>query len=97
MPSLAKLSLRTHVGVVHGPYWTFLHFALSLPCLREFEMTGLTFCPVVLPDETLELEDGTCAPLTAFQYEAVLTRDQRYALSMERDALSLILTKIHHS
>ncbi|KAM5544854.1 hypothetical protein V8D89_001752 [Ganoderma adspersum] len=97
MPSLAKLSLRTRVGVVHGPYWTFLRFALALPRLREFEMTGLTFCPVVLPDETLELEDGSCAPLTAFRYEAVLTRDRRYALSVERDALSLILAKSHRS
>lgn len=97
MPSLTKLSLRTHVGVVHGPYWAFLRFALSLPRLREFEMTGLTFCPVVLPDESLELEDGTCAPLTAFRYEAILTRDRRYALSVEKDALSLILAKIHRS
>ena len=85
------------MGVVHGPYWTFLRFALSLPHLREFEMTGLTFCPVVLPDETLELEDGTFAPLTVFRYEAILTRDRTFALSVEKDALSLVLAKIHRT
>ncbi|KAM5544065.1 hypothetical protein V8D89_002251 [Ganoderma adspersum] len=97
MSSLTKLSLRTHMGVVHGPYWTFLRFALSLPRLRDFEMTGLTFCPVILPDETLELEDGSLAPLTAFRYEAILTRDRTFALSVEKDALSLVLAKIHRS
>ncbi|KAI1792100.1 hypothetical protein LXA43DRAFT_972700 [Ganoderma leucocontextum] len=84
MPSLAKLSLRTDIGVVHGPYWTFLQFALSLPRLE-----------IVLPTETLELEDGACAPLTAFRYEAILTRDRRYALSVEKDALALVLEQIH--
>ena len=97
MPSLSKLSLCTDIGVVHGPSWTFLQLALSLPHLRQFEMTGLTFCPVVLPTETLELGDGTCAPLTAFRYEAILTRDRRYALAGEKDALSLVLERIHHS
>ncbi|KAI1792110.1 hypothetical protein LXA43DRAFT_887974 [Ganoderma leucocontextum] len=97
MPSLAKLSLRTDIGVVHGPVWTFLQFALSLPRLRELEMTGLTFCPVVLPTETLELEEGACAPLTAFRYEAILTRDRRYALSVEKDALTLVLEHVHRT
>ncbi|KAI1792107.1 hypothetical protein LXA43DRAFT_1134782 [Ganoderma leucocontextum] len=97
MPSLTKISLRTNIGVVHGPYWTFLQFALSLPRLREFEMTGLTFCPVVLPTETLEFDDGACAPLTAFRYEAVLSRGRKYALSVEKDALALVLEKIHHT
>ena len=62
MPSLTGVSLSTHLGVVHGPTWTFLRLALSLPRLREFEMIGLTFCPVVLPTETLELEAGACPP-----------------------------------
>nr|VWO95468.1 CifB [Ganoderma boninense] len=95
MPSLTKLSLRTNRGVVHGPYWTFLNFALSLPRLREFEMIGLTFCPVVLPTESLQLESG--APLTAFRYEAFLTRDRAYARAAEKDALAVVLEKIHHS
>ncbi|PIL28328.1 hypothetical protein GSI_09479 [Ganoderma sinense ZZ0214-1] len=60
-------------------------------------MVGLTFCPVVLPDETFDLEGGTCAPLTAFRYEAILTRDRKYAISVEKDALALVLEKIHHS
>ncbi|PIL28115.1 hypothetical protein GSI_09766 [Ganoderma sinense ZZ0214-1] len=94
MPSLAKLSLYTHSGVLHGPSWTFLRFALSdLPRLREFEMTGLTFCPLVLPPESLELE--TCAPLTAFRYEAILTRGRKFAVSAEKDALSLVLGQVH--
>ena len=95
MPLLTKMSLSTHPGVVHGPTWTFLCFALSLPRLREFEMTGLTFCPVVLPTETLEFDAGTCAPLTVFRYEAILACDRRYALSVEQDALSLVLAQVH--
>ncbi len=54
-----------------------LRFALSLQRLRELEMAGMTFCPVVLPTETLELEDGTCAPLIVFRYKAILTPDRR--------------------
>ena len=97
MPSLTKLSLRTPFRVVHGPYWTFLRFALALAHLREFEMTGLTFCPAVLPDETLELEDGSLAPLTAFRYEAILNRGREYALSVEKDALSRVLANVHRT
>ena len=95
---LTKLSPgRTHSGIVHGPYWTFLRFALSLPHLREFEMTGFTFCPVVLPNEALELEGENCTALTTFRYEAILTRGQKYAFLEEKDTLSLVLENIHHS
>ena len=97
MPSLSKLSPCAGIGVVHGPSWTFPQLALSLPRLRQFEMTGLTFCPVVLPNQTLEVEDGNCAALATFRYEAIPTRDRKYALSEERDALSLVLEMIHHS
>ncbi|PIL28098.1 hypothetical protein GSI_09749 [Ganoderma sinense ZZ0214-1] len=97
MPLLTKLSLCTRQGVVHGPYWSFLRFALSLPRLREFEMVGLTFCPVVLPDEPFDLEGGACASLTVFRYEAILTRGRKYAISVEKDALALVLEKTHHS
>ena len=97
MPSLSKISLCTSVGMAHGPSRTFLQLALSLPRLRQFEMTGLTFCPVVLPTETLELEVGACPPLTVFRYEAILTCDRRYVLSVERDALSLVLEQVHRT
>ena len=65
LPQLYFLKIYKQHDQTHGLSWSTLHAVLSVPQLREFELSSLHFCPILRPDNELNVD--MLAPLTHFR------------------------------
>lgn len=91
LPHLRFLKIYKRHDQTHGLSWSTLRSILSVPQLREFELCYLYFCPVLRPEEELNIE--TLAPLTHFKYQMHFTREV-LSFPPETPALAAVLKKL---
>lgn len=91
LPRLRSLTIHKTNAVVHGLPWSTLSAILSVPHLRELKVVTIHFCPVLRPEEQLNVD--SLSPLTSFQYGFAFPAKSE-AFPAETAALAAVLGKL---